>query len=223
MKKFLKVFLIVLLLACSICDVWFAVVYFTAPEKIVQSTYNVSPMTTSNETDTRTFVELNYYTNKNKNGYEMFELKFNYFMDEEKNSFYSQGLQYVVNSETGEIEFEYKVNADYGHYDKLYDNRVLMLYHDRDLFGSYYTKDGTGQYQYMSDDNFETTMMTTNPIDQDTYFTIQIDDDLYKMQFKGVSDVNFAEDEDKYENPLGHVGTEMMAYSEYAPCSSSYL
>lgn len=205
MKKFLKIFGIILLVAATALDVWFLAVYFTAPDKIVQHTYNVSPMTTSNETDTKTFVEVNYMSNENGNGLELFEIKFNYFMDEEKESFYSQGLQYVTNTKTGEITWNYMVNDEYGHHDEVYDNRVIMIYHDRDLYGSYYAGSETEQYQYMSDDDYNSTMMTTNPIDNKTYFTIQIGEDLYKMQFKGIEN---AED-------LEHIGTEMMAYSEW--------
>ena len=71
---------------------WYAYIYFFGVEKIISQTFKVGDQVVMKEdgtTDTKTFIELNLYDN-------VFEIKFNYMLDETKTAFYSQGLQYVL-------------------------------------------------------------------------------------------------------------------------------
>ena len=103
-KKFWIVLLAIVSVACVTVDVWYAVIYFYGDEKLVINTYEIGLQETTSG-DAKYFIEIKYFSNKNENGLEMMDIKFNYLLDENQDKFYSQGLQYVANSENDAIQF----------------------------------------------------------------------------------------------------------------------
>jgi len=196
MKKLFTIFLTIVFILCLGVNVFYACVYFLKPDVLVASTFELSPMTNSDGTDTRCFLELKYYKNANDDGLEMFDVKYNYFIDETKKEFYSQGMQYVANSKTEDISFVYKVNELYAPtIDKTGQTLWLYHYYNKSFYGSMYSGKTSKLYNYMSGDDYKTTSISSNPINDDTYFTIDLGDSgIYKMSFKSLSGV----DKDKY-------------------------
>jgi len=140
MKKLFTIFLTIVFILCLGVNVFYACVYFLKPDVLVASTFELSPMTNSDGTDTRCFLELKYYKNANDDGLEMFDVKYNYFIDETKKEFYSQGMQYVANSKTEDISFVYKVNELYAPtIDKTGQTLWLYHYYNKSFYGSMYS------------------------------------------------------------------------------------
>ena len=80
---------ILALVMIGVCA-WWLIIYFAGPQKIVSSTYNVGTITTADGSTTKNIIEVKYMSNKKKNGYEMLDIRYNYFHDEDKNEIYSQ-------------------------------------------------------------------------------------------------------------------------------------
>lgn len=179
-KTLLIVLCAILFLACAFIDVWYVYVVLYGEVKQVVNTYEVGLQTLEDGSDTKYFIEVEYYSNENKNGYECFEIKFNYLLDEDKNAFYSQGLQYVANSIDDKISLNLvntSIKSDH-HWG------ALGNYYDRNLFYSYVPGDTTSFYNYASGNDYDTTILSTNPVGDGSYFRIQLDKDLFLMKFK---------------------------------------
>ena len=108
METIKKIGIILGSLILTIClglDIWFAVLYKTAPDKVVSWTFKVGNQEiTDAKTGIKTnkhFCEINVFDN-------VYEIKFNYLQDEEKNAFYSQGFQFIATSESNKIDFNNK-------------------------------------------------------------------------------------------------------------------
>ena len=179
--KIAGISLISLFLIFSIAVVsWFTYIKFGGAEVIVSDTYYVGLQTLPDGSDTKYFVEVNYLSNETNNGVSLFEVKFNYLMDEKQTAFFSQGLQYTSEDEV--------VFHDIGRYEK--------AYYDKNFWGwetikwkyiTYCTHVlKTNRHNYMSADDYSTTLESTNPIDNESLFKIQIGDDIYGMKFKGL-------------------------------------
>lgn len=237
-KKTLIVLSALLFLICAIIDIWYLVVYLYGDDKIISQTINIGLQETASGDEQQYFIELNYYSNANENGYEMFEVKFNYLMDETASDFYSQGLQYIGNDEDDSITFltvaDYQKAID-DFADEAYDNpdaaqnflNSLSAYgamtniSTQELFskGGWYNAEGyfatyfptctdkttTMVTTYQSDG--ETNMVSTNPIDLETSFRVNLDDDnnyeetdLYQIKFKGVNYLEFDKNEPFEDN-----------------------
>lgn len=128
MKKFIKyyspVFIICLMLLC-----WLMYYYLFLDSKISITTAYLDDATYSeNETF---FIEVNYYSNENENGQEVFEVKFNYYTDtripekDEDGNFeakymYSTGAQFL-----GGIQYTYKEDTSIS---ELFSNRADHYY-----------------------------------------------------------------------------------------------
>lgn len=204
MEKAKKIFKIVGLPLLSILfvmalflDVWFIYIKYHAPEKVSSITYEVGYQTTT-AGEKRPFAEINYKSNEENNGYELFEIKYNYMLDESQDRFYSQGLQYI--SYDTKIYWSFKKDSQREDEDKSKmkiekDFLSERRYHFHNWFGKLQPADGVTLYNYASSDNYETTTISTNPINNQTLFKIQIGEDLYLMKFKGdkkiTSDYNF--------------------------------
>ncbi len=225
-KKVCISLLSIFMLACVAVDAWYLVVLYTGEEKIVSNTYEVGLQETTNG-DSRYFIELKYYSNANKNGLEMLDIKFNYLLDENQESFFSQGLQYVANSVDDSIIFldydnlvEYvdelqqsgQINVNTGNLDvpaETFANAVMQSngkqqvfsrggwYNAEYYYATYYdmliNETETSVYNYMSGNDYATTTISTNPINSESAFRIQLDDDLFLMKFKDANYNTFNE------------------------------
>ncbi len=177
---------ILAVLMIGVC-LWWVLVYYLAPEKMVSNTWNLSTLTTSSG-ETRDIVEVDYYSNKNKNGLEKLDVKWNYFHDESRDSIYSQGLQYIAKSSGDKIRFNYQLDADK---DRVPDKeKADYTWFDGKQYynnwGMYrLNEDFASRYNYQSYDDYVNVSNSTNPLGFDSRLKIQIGDEIYAMKFKG--------------------------------------
>lgn len=195
MNKFLVIFLSLLYCTCLAPIIYYSYLYFTAPDKVVNQTYEVGAQTVTTidgSKDTRYFCELNLFD-------DCFEIKFNYMLDESKNSFYSQGIQIVPKTEKFDFNGKYDIREDsykYHGYSEFcrdsytqkewfafaHANGIHTIY-DLVVTGKEY--DNLNIYNYASMNNFETTINDTNEITLNTSFRLELDNELYLMKFNG--------------------------------------
>lgn len=216
--KVLKTIFIVLLailftlgLAVDIIYIW---VFVKAPNKIVSQTFNVGLQELGDET-TKEFVEINYYSNKNNNGIECFEIKFNYISDENKNMFYSQGLQFL-SIDDNPIEFKYyysNASKSNKYYRKVNSFGATKKYFD--AWGYYSPSEKTKCVNYASSDDGKTSVLSTNPLNNQTNFLIEIGSDLYKMKFKNIDTEKLKYSENVSLWQSRYVGTESKDFENY--------
>lgn len=176
-KKILIPILAIVYALCLGINIWYLSVMLFGDQKIVSDTYYVGIQTATKEDGTADkdyFIEVNYMA-------DMFEIKFNYMLDEKQTGFYSQGLQFLLD-ENGEMKFHYKKTEK----DREEHSSGWWLSHEM-TYNQYV--DGalwdTHQFNYMSDNNYENCLISTNPINNNSFFKIQIGDKLYGMKFKG--------------------------------------
>lgn len=188
MKKFFIILMAILILAFAGIISWYAYILAYAPEKIVSQTYEVGAQKVTladGSTETKSFMDVNVFKNA-------FEVKFNYMLDENQTAFYSQGLQFVAKNKTMNFDGEYQsvlATAKNGEWSE------SGFGFGKNYFSEYYRVLGNKSfyninvYNYMSADDYETTALSSNPIDADTMFKIQIGDNLYGMKLKNTSHV----------------------------------
>lgn len=180
-KKILIFILSILLVGCVGINVWYLYIYLYGGDKVVSSTFEVGLQTLADGSDTKYFIEVNYLSNEDGNGVELFEIKFNYMFDENQTAFFSQGLQYVDDSSNMYFREYTMVSKHHSHtnfwgWEKAYwDYKKQVLYNPS----------STMKYNYMSSDDYKNTANSTNPINNDTAFKLQLGEDLYLMKFKG--------------------------------------
>lgn len=179
-----------ILIVCLILDVWFLYIKFHGEEKVVSTTYEVGLQETTSG-DKKPFIEIEYFSNANKNGYECFGIKFNYLLDEKQDSFYSQGLQYVPILSNGKIGFGFSPK----YLDKNSKTRIkgypIGKSYRYNYFGRF-VPFSTLVYNYSSADDYVTSYVSTNPIGNTTSFKIQlggVDGSIYMMKFRSNENV----------------------------------
>ena len=109
----------------------------------------------------------------------LFEIKFNYLMDENQTAFYSQGLAY---NSVDEVEFTNDRLKTRVSFDKGWFGYNTEKYH---YINRYVNTYGTARHNYMSADDYVTTLESSNPINNDSFFKILIGEDVYGMKFRG--------------------------------------
>lgn len=187
MNKGLKITLVVLLAilftACIGVDCWYLYLRLHNPDTIASKTFEVGLQTLNDEENTtKHFMEVLIHKNEDNSGLASFELKFNYMLDEDQTNFYSQGLQFVADS-FDEITWQY-------HSDK----EMFKYLEEPDIFSNYYHHYYSGYikpssnvtyYNYQSFDDYVTTTLSTNSINNNSMFKIQLGDNgLYGMKFR---------------------------------------
>ena len=165
--------LVIGLILCLVVDIWYLWVLLFAPDKVVSTTFEVGLQTTV-DGNTKYFMEINSYDN-------CFEVKYNYMLDENQEAFFSQGLQYYNASDNVSLELDWIVPDP----NCLYGNLIGWHYWEQDFIKFATNKSEIERINYMSSNDYETSLISTNPIDEDTFFKIQIGEELYLMQFKG--------------------------------------
>lgn len=186
----------ILFVICLVIDIWYGYILLFGKEKVVSKTFNVSTLTLADGTTTNIF-EVEYFANKDNSGYEAFEIKLTNYMDESRESTFIQGLQYIANSTTSSIDIQLAHN-DVWVSDKPYKVKGHLWWEDKYYYcyNSYVPTANTDVFNYMSADD-EMYLRSTNPINMETRYKIQIGEDIYLMQFKGIA----LKDED-LPNPL---------------------
>ena len=185
LKNIGVVVLSIIFVVCLAVDIAYIFILKKAPVKNIVKTFNVGTQELNDGT-TKEFIELNYFSNKKKNGIECFEIKFNYLSDENKNMFYSQGLQYVSTnddpigfnyyySNATSSKKTYKVEKSFGSKSKYYD-----------YWGNFNPNNNTKEINYASSDDGVTSTFSTNPLDKHSKFLIELDGKLFRMSFKSI-------------------------------------
>lgn len=182
----------ILMVAMLLVCLWWVFIYFLGPEKLIEKTFNWDYITTTAE-NKQQILKVNYFSNKNQNGLELFEMDWTYFQDETKNNTYSQGLQYVAVTENDTINFAFTIDNDQEPKADPDDNffSFPMNYMAYDCWGGYKVDAQTTEYyNYMSSNNYQTTTTSTNPLGLDSKLKIELGEDrenTYLMVPKGVN------------------------------------
>ena len=201
---------------CLVVCCWYLYILEYGAEKMTSTTVNIGTLQVADGSqDNRYVIEVDYKSNANHNGLELFDVNVSYFTDETREHYYSQGIQYVANSTDESIEwvdFDTYYNSLINGVSDVLDNNFtleeLQQYMEEhyaltsytlhssgwwifanDYIASYYDPfvdpSSASRYTYQSLDDFASTD-STNPITEDSYFLLQIGDDEYVyMQFKG--------------------------------------
>lgn len=183
-KRKINPFLCIVLALLLVCTVWWGAVRISAPDKIVSQTYKIGMQETA-DGNSKEFIEINYYSNKNNNGLEMLDVKFNYLLDETKTSLYSQGFQILPSegSATIDLTASYSDPGKSEEIGETFNWPVRTVY--RNLIYNKMHFENATVINYMSYDDYETPLLSTNPINIDTMFKIEIGDDIYGIKFRG--------------------------------------
>ena len=186
MRKGLKISLIfvisLIFTALLVVDVRYMHILLNGKEKVVSKTFHINSLTLSDGTQ-QDIVEVRYFANKDNSGRETFEIKFNYFVDENKTDVYSQGLQFVA-EENGTINIEFSLNC----LTKTYSHSTgwwLTKTNYYNYQSQYLPSETTETYNYAGMDGEY--LQSTNPLNLKSFFKINIGEQLYLMQFKGTS------------------------------------
>ena len=211
-KKIAICLSVVLAVACAAVDAWWISVKFYAPDKIVDNTIHASTVE-SVSGRTENIFEVNYYSNKNKNGLEMFELKTSYLTDTDGLDIHSQGIQYVANTASDSIEWQFGNFYGIGSYDEFKssadsDDFWSRIVEPKDnvlsnndnvstvkgvrydaLFQKYLPNKNTSKrFDYASGDNFENEVYnSTNPLGAGSKLKITIKNEAGENEVFGMS------------------------------------
>lgn len=236
-----RVLLSLAIIVCVCLDCWGLYIHFYAPEKINSYTFKLgqqtaqayNPETGEVTEDTRWFAEVNIYDN-------CYEILFNYFTDENRTEFYSQGLQFYTNSSAYSLSkslnsnysttkldifgllgggtssivqgdnYEYHFNSSIttlgDQYQTNYERKKFLLWTTSEEYDLVQDKLNvlTNKYylsltvsNFSSSNNYEDVIYSSNPFNDNTFFTVGIkdgDDTLtYKLQLKG-SELDYLKD-----------------------------
>ena len=212
MNKGKQIGVIVLVLVALVCVgviVWWSLVQAYAPNKVIYNTYNVGEIQTVDGTNKKNVIEVRYYSNDKGNGVEMLDVKFNEFLDEEKQMLYSQGIQFVANTPDDSL-------SDWGFSLKKTGIPVGVLA-KRDWWASYdYLPNGT-IHTYASADDYATTLNDAQALGGQDDFKIELKNaagdktDLYLMEMQGT---NTKVEEALKIASTGEYGVNVYAYND---------
>lgn len=176
------------IIVCLFLDIWFLTLKKTGADKIISSTFKVGLQVATNEEGEETkkpFIELKYFTNENNNGLVMLDVKFNYFIDENQEDFYSQGLQFVSNNSIYWTADSLGDKDSEPYSDVILDRSLWATLHAKTYYSYTRFEPQARVYNYASQDDYVTPLISSNPITHTSDFKIQIGDDLFLMRFKG--------------------------------------
>ncbi len=213
MNKKVKIPLIILgailFVVCLVVDCTYIYIkYFSGNKVVVSPTFELGLQTLSDGVTKAPFVEIKYHSNTKHNGIELFDVKYNYLLDENKTSFYSQGLQYYGDETSDGGQGNSLIGGDFnkfvtvGDYEKHYKKKSsgTSNYYYHNWFCKYMPQN---VFNYQSSDDYVTVPKSTNPISDDTCFKIDISGSTYLMRFK--SKYKIASDKNLIENNVkGH-------------------
>ena len=224
MKKIGLILTTILCLCCVVLDVWYLVVFVFGTDKEVSNTFEVGMLETVDGSEKKAFIELNYYSNENNNGLELFEVKLNFFMDENKTDIVSIGMQYVANTKDDEIKWS--VNGRVPYFECVKEGWEGITYHDYwDVYYSTFLTGNNSYYEYQSSDDYETVIGNEiNPINKDSRFKVTMGDEVYQMALKFNSPdrdfLFYSKTEGNFlvqstENRYQYVDNHLLAYNLY--------
>lgn len=168
---------------CVVAIGWWVWLQIFAPNKVVYYTHNVGEITKADGEGKKNVIEVRYFSNDNKNGLEMLEVKFNEFSDETKNMFYSQGLQFVADT-TNDTLTDWNFT--------LLETPRPSVFSNTNWWGTYDGVKNGGVYMYASADDYATTLNDAQALEFNSDLLIELQNkdgttDLYLMEFKGTN------------------------------------
>lgn len=187
---------------CVICiglDIWYGVILTTGKDKVISQTFilgnqtvsRIDPDTGNNITESKEFCEVNIFE-------DVYEIKFNFLLDEKMEYFYSQGFQFLAN-ENGKIDFENKTFNTIVKSEKIDSSNRFNFNDDTLKFVKKVTynrllKDVNYQNltikKYAQDGVTKTSYLAINPITENFLFKIEIGGKVYGMKLKN-EDITF--------------------------------
>lgn len=203
-QKVLKI--LGLITACLIClcclgvDAWWICCYKYGASKVEDNVVYADNIKATDGTKANIF-EVNYKSNANGNGIEMFEIKISGLTDANSSAIYSQGIQYVADESDTTIRWNYMdenvINmADFSSITHLSEASYSAInnltaqennsynYKKHNAFTgtenrAYFQKmdilSGASRYNYASSDDFVNDVgVAVNPVDDSTFFRIQL-------------------------------------------------
>lgn len=180
-----KVLLTLAMLACVGMIGWYVYIHFFGKGVIISTSYEIEGVELEDGTK-ENFIEVKYFANKNGNGYETLDIKFNSLLDETRTKILSQGLQYSANTTDGKIEFQYVEDES---------NAFTSTDNGRWFGGNVQTWSFCGAFEansetttvwnYASTDSWQTAGSATKPLTNDSLFKITIDGEIYGVKFVG--------------------------------------
>ncbi len=191
--------IVMILSVCSI-GIW-AIITKLMPTKIAVNDYHASTLKNVEDENQKFIVNVNYYSNKDNTGIELFEIKLNNYMDSEQidadsASTYGLGLQFLGNRHKVAFPFYSYLHHRYGlfgwggavyysGYSPYYSygstdyyNKLWVKRNGNIVIGDIY------QYNVQNDVSFPATITDYTKY----FFRISIGDDLFGMRFKGLVD-----------------------------------
>ena len=210
------VFATLILIVCFCLCAWWYYIFWLGPEVQISNTYNIGLQEATDGT-TQNVIEVKYFKNSNGSGLEALEIKLNGFSDETQTLFTSQGMQFVESTAGAGLAWEF--NQDMTIERQLLSVDYSNIFSWRKLYNAFGRFEPTSQYyNYSSMNNFETPAGSADPITENSFFTIQIGDDLFMMKFK---DDNYNLEDDKPYQIIENAGVE--SYLLYSFLETNYL
>ena len=221
---------VLVFILCLVVCCWYVYILEYGAEKLTSTVINPGVLQTQ-DGSSKYIIEVNYQSNKNDNGLELFDIKLNYFTDSSREHTYTQGIQYVANNPEDKIEW---VDYDsYGDYLKdIVSNHIMgndvendartnsyevtsyNLHHtgkwifrkdwNANYFSIFNSARYTSSYEYEALDNNNFTG-STNPITADSSFLLQVGDEFIRMKFKGDNYVKWTT-KDAFDNDTSRIG-----------------
>ena len=188
MKKALIIALSIVTVICLGLDVWYYFILKNGKDKIISDTFIVGEQTvtrldevTGEEiTESKYFCEVNIYD-------DVYEIKFNNLLDENKTHFYSQGIQFIASGNKLDFTAEYNKIVKTEKIESKKDNNFFdnystgrYNYYNRLLSNIKYTN---LSYQTYAEDPFGNSYDSTNPVTDNYFFKIDLDGKIYGMTF----------------------------------------
>lgn len=176
----------IVILFLSIFIIWWAWVYYYAPNKEVHNTFELDTIATEDGSQEDYIIKVKYFSNENDNGVEALEVVFNSFIDERNDRIYQQGIQ-IVADEGKRIGFKYENDPDTYVKDKGWWSWFVWYEYGHE-FGTFDIQNSSVNY-YTSFDNFYTVEGSTKNFADDGFkITLRNQDnsvDNFLLRFNG--------------------------------------
>lgn len=187
LKNSLIFLLAIVMMACIFVSGWFVYVYFFGVNKAASKTFAIRNLTLADGRE-KSFIEIQYFSNADNSGVEAFEIVYNNFVDEDRDAFYSQGIQYVGSPSWGVVLGESVLT--YPDTTKFYKETGSWLAKNkyyRDYRSYTVSENITSMFNYQSYDDSGTWIASTNPLDYNSFFKINFsgEENVALMRFKG--------------------------------------
>lgn len=223
-KIFGQVVLSLVIILAVVLDGWMLYIRTYGKEKVNSYTFKlgkqtasaVDPSTGEVTEDSRWFAEVNIYDN-------CYEILFNYFTDETRTEFYSQGLQFILNSTETNLSNSLNKNVSAESDISLYFKKqskseklsttTEIIQIRKILWSSFTTQNEYDHFRsilsnkkypnltvsnFASSNNYEDTIYSSNPFDEDSFFTVEIGKETYFMKLRG-SDEEYLVSNDRFK------------------------